>query len=53
LIKISNTNKLTIEVAKDEEKADSNKVNIEEILSTPIDPLEPFTKIQEDQPLNF
>ncbi|MBP8936373.1 MAG: DNA translocase FtsK 4TM domain-containing protein, partial [Prevotella sp.] len=42
--KDSNTNKLTIEVAKDEEKADSNKVNIEEILSTPIDPLEPFTK---------
>lgn len=37
-------NKLTIEVAKDEEKVVGNKVNIEEILSTPIDPLEPFTR---------
>ena len=31
-------------MAKDEEKVVGNKVNIEEILSTPIDPLEPFTR---------
>jgi DNA translocase ftsK len=37
-------NKLTVEVAKNEEKAGSDVVNVEEILSTPIDPLEPFTK---------
>lgn len=41
---VSDNNKLTIEVAKDEEKADGKEVNIEKILSTPIDPLEPFTK---------
>lgn len=40
----SNDNKLTVEVAKNEEKAGSDVVNIEEILNTPIDPLEPFTK---------
>ena len=39
-----NDNKLTVEVAKNEEKAGSDVVNIEEILTTPIDPLEPFTK---------
>ena len=39
-----NDNKLTVEVAKNEEKAGSDVVNIEEILNTPIDPLEPFTK---------
>ena len=36
--------KLTIEVAKDEEKADGKVVNIDEILRTPINPLEPFTQ---------
>ena len=36
--------KLTVEVAKDEEKADGKVVNIEEILRTPINPLEPFTQ---------
>ena len=35
--------KLTVEVAKDEEKADGKVVNIDEILRTPINPLEPFT----------
>ena len=34
--------KLTVEVAKDEEKADGKVVNIDEILRTPINPLEPF-----------
>ena len=36
--------KLTVEVAKDEEKADGKVVNIDEILRTPINPLEPFTQ---------
>ena len=36
--------KLTVEVAKDEEKADGKVVNIDEILCTPINPLEPFTQ---------
>lgn len=36
--------KLTVEVAKDEEKADGEVVNIDEILRTPINPLEPFTQ---------
>ena len=35
--------KLTVEVAKEEEKADGKVVNIDEILRTPINPLEPFT----------
>ncbi len=35
---------LTVEVAKNEEKAGTKDVNIEEILNTPINPLEPFTK---------
>ena len=36
--------KLTVEVAKDEEKTDGKVVNIDEILRTPINPLEPFTQ---------
>ena len=36
--------KLTVEVAKEEEKADGKVVNIDEILRTPINPLEPFTQ---------
>ena len=36
--------KLTVEVAEDEEKADGKVVNIDEILRTPINPLEPFTQ---------
>ena len=36
--------KLTVEVAKDEEKADGKVVNIDEILRIPINPLEPFTQ---------
>lgn len=36
--------KLTVEVAKDEEKANGKVVNIDEILRTPINPLEPFTQ---------
>ena len=36
--------KLMVEVAKDEEKADGKVVNIDEILRTPINPLEPFTQ---------
>ncbi|WP_315320819.1 DNA translocase FtsK 4TM domain-containing protein [Segatella oulorum] len=40
----SDEGKLTVEVAKDEEKADGKVVNIDEILRTPINPLEPFTQ---------
>ena len=40
----ANDNRLTVEIAKNEEKAGSAVVNLEDILSTPIDPLEPFTK---------
>ncbi|EGV34295.1 hypothetical protein HMPREF9431_00474 [Segatella oulorum F0390] len=36
--------KLTVVVAKNEEKADGKVVNIDEILRTPINPLEPFTQ---------
>ena len=35
---------LTVDVAKDEDKATSKTLTPEQILSTPIDPREPFTK---------
>ena len=41
---VSSDNMLTVDVAKDEDKATSKTLTPEQILSTPIDPREPFTK---------